>query len=370
MKRRLIAWMLAVCAAGWPALLLAQNASDTASQTTPLRFRRDLPGDSKPITFDADHIALWPDPNTKGGVVLLMRGTVLVQQDAVRVRAQQAVVWIETTQPGVKRFTIYAEGAVRLENGPEASESASGLLEFNTHGEPTVRAHQPPIVHQSMADDPLIGRALALRNGQMPTTPPVVQQVRYEEKATEPPAEPRTPVQTVQIVPPAAPPVAPPPGGSLPIVPGPNVPPPLPPPDKAAPGPILPPIGALEAPVQRLSVRPRSALGFQARRLDPDPTDPGRSRAIITGGAIITVRGDAGVGLVDIEADRVVIWSRGVQVDQLTAPTTPLPENQPGREIEFYLAGNVELRQQGPKDARTLRAMKCTTMCNATSPSR
>jgi len=91
------------------------------------------------------------------------------------------------------------------------------------------------------------------------------------------------------------------------------------------------------------------------------PTRPGQPpevATIVTGGFILTVRSvDARTGaadFLDIEADRGVVWTRdeaGGQADRIATP-----EGVTGREMEFYLAGNVELRQHTLKQDRTLRA--------------
>ncbi len=372
MKRRLIAWMLATTFACWPTALLAQNASDTASQTTPLSYRRDHSKDARPINIDADHIAMWRESSNR--VALLLRGNVVVQQDDVRVTAQQAVVWVETREGGTKRLAIYAEGVVRLEGSGDPRESTIGLIELNTTAKdtPTIRPRQPPIAETSMANDPLVLRGLAQRSPPPqapapspapaalipthdvvppPALPSVVQQARYEDKSNEPPlAAPGVPAQTVQLLGPAVPPALPPPGGQLPIVPGPKTPPPLPPAPGTAQDPRLPPIAALEVPLQRLSVSPRSSAGFQLKTL-PQAVGDDHKTFIITGGAIISVRSpQPGIGVIDIEADNVVIWTRGIKDEQLQNNTVP---EGTGREIEFYLVGNVELRQRGQPDPRT-----------------
>src|SRR5262249_2853523 len=60
------------------------------------------------------------------------------------------------------------------------------------------------------------------------------------------------------------------------------------------------------------------------------------------------------VDFLDIEADRGVIWSRGEAREQ--ADRIQTPEGLTGREMEFYLAGNVEIRSRTGKEERTLRA--------------
>jgi hypothetical protein len=346
MNRRLIAWVLTACAACGPLVLLAQSVPP--SQPNSLRLRRDVNDDNKRIQLNADQIAVWAEENNR---VLLLRGGVLVQQDGVRARFQEAVAWIETRPGGGYRVTVYGEGKVRLENGPEVSEGASALVELNTRGQVGFKPASGKLTEASQANDPLVRRALAARADPAPAA--TVRQTRYEDKP-DPLLEPRTPGKTTQILGPAVPPIVPPLPGTPPAAPpieaGPNTPPPLPPPSAPAPAPRLPPV--IEAPSRRFSVSPRSSMLPDLRRLPKTPD--GRDTFVITGGAIVTVRDAPNVGLVDIEADRVVIWTKGVNIDEQALLRTP--EGQPGQEVEFYLAGNVELRQQGPKDSRTLRA--------------
>ncbi len=288
----------------------------------------------------------------------MLRGNVSVQADITLARFQAAgVVWIEKNPGGGNRVTIYGEGTVHLENGIGKGDGASALIEFITPGEIRYNAHPGPVAQSSQANDPLVQRSLSQRG-----TPATVllrfNQVRYQEKAAEPAApEPRTQAMTTQILGPASPPPPPPPPsvapiGAPPIVPGPTTPPPLVPPPTAAPAPALPPI--IEAPARRFSVSPRSVGGFNLNRL-PDEPD-GRSTFVITGGAIINVRNAPNLGLVDVEADRIIIWTKGVRMDEQALNNMRTTEGEAGQEIEFYLSGNVEIRQAGLKDSRILRA--------------
>jgi hypothetical protein len=367
MNRPLIAGVLAACTVCWPAVLLAQTVSTSASapgQPTPLRLRRDVKGDTKPISINADQLAHWTDP---AALLLLLRGNVLVEHDGVRARFQQGIVWIEKKPDGGFRVTVYGEGAVRLDNASESSQGESALLELNTGGSVPFSAPSGKAVNTSMADDPLFLRALAQRNAPPPaaansatpskpvsaTTP--VQQTRYEDKSDDPLLPgPKTPAQpTSGIVPPAVPPLVP--SGTVPdpVTVGPNTPPPVPPPTKVAPEPKLPPV--IEEPLRRLSISPRSPGGFKT---DVSKTAPdGRTTIVLTGGAIITVRNaQGGIGLLDIEADRVVCWLKGVDTSKLLGNNPTASREGEGQEIEFFLSGNVEIRQSGLKDSRLLRA--------------
>jgi hypothetical protein len=64
------------------------------------------------------------------------------------------------------------------------------------------------------------------------------------------------------------------------------------------------------------------------------------------------------MGLVDMEADRLVIWTRGGDPQKLLGGMES-SDGQSGNDLEFYLAGDVELRQQSannPKETRTIKA--------------
>ena len=73
------------------------------------------------------------------------------------------------------------------------------------------------------------------------------------------------------------------------------------------------------------------------------PLGNGENAYIITGGVIVNLRGDPKVGQIDIEADRCVIFSHGKSPDGgAFHQTQPVGDNT---KLEFYLAGNVEIRE-------------------------
>jgi hypothetical protein len=158
-----------------------------------------------------------------------------------------------------------------------------------------------------------------------------------------------------------------------PFVPPPQVPPvvtPPPPPATATPAPPpqpstrpsaipFPPVtpprpgppAILSAPARQFSIRPRSSAGIEAQSF-PLPT--GEHAYVVSGGVILIVHTDTGNGLVDIEADRLVFWTRGNPQQVLNNLRTP--QGQASKELEFYMAGNVEIREQQGKENRILRA--------------
>jgi hypothetical protein len=71
----------------------------------------------------------------------------------------------------------------------------------------------------------------------------------------------------------------------------------------------------------------------------------GERATVVTGGVILSIRDVDRVGQVDIEADRLVIWDRGGNAQQLFNNINR-PEGHTGQHIEVYLAGHVEFREQ------------------------
>jgi hypothetical protein len=118
-------------------------------------------------------------------------------------------------------------------------------------------------------------------------------------------------------------------------------------PPGSAPGPPAP----APPPFRQLRIVPRSSKPIQ---YETKPLN-GEQALLITGGVILTVQGTAhGPSLIDIEADRVIVWSKGNLQELFTAMHSA--DGHTTREIEFYLAGDVVIRERTGKDDRTLRA--------------
>src|SRR5262249_44744486 len=74
----------------------------------------------------------------------------------------------------------------------------------------------------------------------------------------------------------------------------------------------------------------------------------GEQVSIFTGGVLIGVRTADGSSLVDIAADNALIWSKDKQGQPADALANDLrrPEGHSSRDLEFYLSGNVQIRQE------------------------
>jgi len=150
----------------------------------------------------------------------------------------------------------------------------------------------------------------------------------------------------------AAPPRAPdgsvPPSGPTRVPPG---TPPVPPPSKPQP----PPPGKALAPSRNFMIAPRQGGSFAGeRKVGPN----GETIYIVTGGVIMQVRNAPNIGMIDMEADRIVIWTRG-DGDQL-AVNIQQPSGHNSNDLEVYLSGHVVIRQApivNPKlEQRTISA--------------
>ncbi len=385
----------------------ALQSTDTFRQTF------NTPGESKPIVIDADEIITWVE---NGQRVLVLRGQVLVQQNAVQTRFQQGVAWLDVDYykrtGGIQHMELYGEGEAAVDNATEVKKADRIDLNLYTRGELKLNSHAKPVsvLKEAPASDPLVRRAQAERTPATPkapatppaptprTTPaapvpsapapvqsapapvspapsppafgpsapvpaplppalapmqppmpapvpPTIQQTAFQPPEVPPPAPPPPVVAPTVPVPPAVPPAA---GGGPPV---PGVPlPPLPPGAK--------PPAAVESPPRQFSVRPRNSNNFDLWSPPRQPGETGLHAYVITGGLILNISNPGGGDMLDIEADRLVIWTNKDLNDpkQLTNANGLATEAGGESHFEFYLAGNVELRQTVGKDSHTLRA--------------
>ena len=251
-----------------------------------------------------------------------------------------------------------------------------------------IRSYRNRIGHEPAPNDPVYQNALLEKEGRVaasapaPHVDPGLRQAAAQQLQPPEGAVPAGPEAPVPAVPPPLPPAPqgelprvqpPPPAPFAPVPPAPQgaLPPNVqPPPPAPQPQPALPPVPVVPAPPRpagpddgaevpppprpeppplppedpgpQITIRPRTALGIQVRNFQ-QPN--GENAVVITSGVIITVVDLKGV--LDVEADRAVVWTRG-DLQQLFKPDQPEANGgiKGQRTWEFYLAGNVELRQE------------------------
>ena len=102
---------------------------------------------------------------------------------------------------------------------------------------------------------------------------------------------------------------------------------------------------------RRVQIRPRSGTPLRVESSTTPDTVPEERVTVVTGGVNVLVDGldapvggtDLAPGLVDLSADRVVIWTQGGESDALEAGSTVV---QPAdARFQVYLEGNIVIRQ-------------------------
>jgi hypothetical protein len=333
-----------------------------------VRLSQNVPGDSKPILLYADEISTWIEGNQR---ILLLKGMVLVEHGLVQGRMQGAVVWVDqerTRRTGIMHVDLYAEGDVHLEGDVETRQAAKAFVDLNTRGQLKLRSHDGKVIQQPRTDEPIYQRAVAQRSALAPTPAPVIQRTSAQspvQGSTQGSTAPRSdmPVVPVQnpspspyLIPstdPARPTTTPDPGPpglapiTVPSVPAPAgepAPPAAPVPgQQSSPVPRPPPRAQSQAPQplpRRLRIVPRYSQDFNTA---PYIFPNGEQANLITGGIILTVENpDPRVEILDIEADRVVVWTKE-NLAQFSQDVKSA-EGKSTRDAEFYLSGNVIIR--------------------------
>ncbi len=361
----------------------------------PMMVTRNVPGDAKPIVIDADEIFTW---NEGDQTLILVRGQVLVQQGVLLLRCQEAAGWIDMPRyraTGVLHMDLYAEGQVRVDVSHKIEDGPKALLDLNTRGELKLASHGAAVARQTRADDPFYRRASGerLANGGRPASPIVP--VSLPVPTATPTMLPSAPVPlpktsmlnlgegAVRVAayfdPDRAFPAVLPaptvgagdagpakamsfqlpggPGGVAPDEPfrsGPPVPPPPASGPATGPTPILParpPVVAAPpkpaAPEPKYNIQPRKGAvggGYEEQWFRISDT---QEAVVVTNGVIITVRYPDG-SVIDLEADRLVVFGHGLNGKRMMDGPSQNGSNGDDKkqEVEFYLSGNVEIREQ------------------------
>ncbi len=102
-------------------------------------------------------------------------------------------------------------------------------------------------------------------------------------------------------------------------------------------------------------ISPRS--GGEGHQVKVDQLPGGRKMITVTGGLILNVRNAPKVGIIDVEADRAVIWIKQGDKAEETLNNLRSEQGETSKELEFYMAGHVVLRSKlNPRDKTDLIA--------------
>ncbi|MBL7044202.1 MAG: LPS-assembly protein LptD [Pirellulaceae bacterium] len=255
-----------------------------------------LPAETAEISVRADQANHWRDGSYE---VWVLRGNCQIVQDNVNARSSDAVLWVDRAEPlsgRTSKIIAYVEGDVAVDYGHDGrSRPGSG-----------------PAAH-SIRDRQWLGRfyTLAEIDIQAPVTgfEPRVKPAVFRRGMEARQEEVRSPVRQAQFLAPAT---GPPPSA------------------------------------RRISIRSRSNVRMQYKMFpSPDGTE---TIAVFTSGIKVIVEGIQNVpGMtddkVDVEADRIVIWTAPFKKFDLTGEASGEKMQPKDAPLEFYMEGNIVFRE-------------------------
>ena len=328
------------------------------------------PGNAQASSLFADDIASWKEGDR---LVFMVQGQVVVTQGVKTLRFAQGVVWVDETgrdKTGVYNVEVYSDGAVNLSDGAQQQTGTRGILQLAMRGELNIKTYRNKMASKNLSQDPIYQRAAQSRSG----TQGLVTKKGSRAAAiaaigchTAHPGEERrrrackfpscrTAFAAIGLGHCANPGLFAGAGRRT---------------NRRANSRRSGPAAALVAAAASLHRGSQVAAATRALRgQGANAYDPARSSVdiqtrnfprgdetawVVSNGVIVTIKDAAGkVGLLDIEADRMVFWTKGGTPDLLNGLRNPQGQNT--QAIEFYLEGNVELRYQNKKETEIIKA--------------
>ncbi|MBC7815453.1 MAG: hypothetical protein IAG10_00980, partial [Planctomycetaceae bacterium] len=239
-----------------------------------------------PIAIAADYAT---EGKTEDGQrVLILRGHCRLQQGNTLMTARQMVIW-QTSQAGTEKLALYLEEDVRVEQVGQSDQQPSAFAQLSTRAGGVASQFRFSSPSSKIDEDALYQRAIKRRRD----------------------AQRSTLTQTQYVVPS---------------------------PESAQP--------SLRAPsardgMRRIRVSPRTSTNFQLDTAKSDNTDPPEQITILTGGVRLVMEGDEQLDIIDLSADRVVIWTDASESGQFNFETMQSKDAK----YQVYLEGNIVARQ-------------------------
>lgn len=309
------------------------------------------PGTSTPIQITSDYAATWEEKDDR---VFLLQGNIRIDQGTTRITTKRGAVWVDMKRKatlGAYYVHVYGEDGVELTTSGEKKQGPRGMFALTTTGDISVKPSATKLIEQNLTTDPVYTRAFEERRR-------VLNAAQQLAAASAPPAEIQ---QTQATAPPPPPDFNGGPGQAVPGVPGPTTTPTVPSPPPAPPGPppFFGPATTPPAPLpgppgtpRRFSIRPRTTEEIRVRNYT---TSSGETVYVVPSPVIVEITDPKNKnGSLDLEADRMVFWTRGDGKQFFDSMKSR--DGETTQHIEIYLAGNVELRSRTKKEEQILRA--------------
>lgn len=328
-----------------------------------------LPESAEPIKINADHIGTWEQA---GHQIFLLRGNVAVYQGETLIQTRSGVAWVDMgafQKERVFRVVVYGEDGIKLTRQTAGGADYGYVRLSTTNNQIGIKAHLSKLVQEDLSNDQRYRRALANQPEKLSLpglkapakATPIIEQKDERIRqagATQPAFEVKDGPVNAGVMPASASYFQIPPQTKGEPVPGaanegvPTAPPIF------SPTPLPPPApDAAPKPAPKISILPRT-MGADLN-IQYKPVEKNMTAVIITGGVTIRFNAPPGTpaaaaGTLDIEADRVVIWTPG-NTQQLFGNARS-PQGAEGGAHEIYMSGNVEIRTKSKDSVETLRA--------------
>lgn len=245
------------------------------------------PSEEEPIEISAEYSQEWEEDFVK---VSILKGNCRIKQGDAVMRSRQMVVWHRKTRK-TDRVSVYLEGEVRVDVPGESKNENSLLVNLVTQN--GIKANvRRPASNIAADDDPLLKRATQRRgiphDHQLKRAQFIVDQAPLEGPEFAPAPEPQ-----------------------------------------------------LDVGFRRIRLFPRSAVPYNVQSFPSQHTVPPEQIWVITGGVNLLIDGIDDLGMVDMSADRIIIWTDGRNTQNFNSEIRQSKETP----FEIYLEGNIEIRQ-------------------------
>jgi len=234
--------------------------------------------------------------------ISVLRGRCRILQGGSVLSAQKMVVWHrqESSAWGDRdRLSVYLEGDVRIDRPGRSVSESFMVINLLTRTGVSTDVRSRSTVGSATRDDPLFLRARR-------------RLARHRRGATA-----RGTLQRTQLV--------------------------LPGDDAGEPELRSVQIQAPPGNLRRVRISPRSAVPYQLQSFLSKETIPPERVWVLTGGVNVLIDGVDGYGTIDLSADRMVIWTRPGNSQQLRTETLQTRDTP----FQVYMEGNVVIRQGG-----------------------
>jgi len=254
--------------------------------------------------ISADMSQEWTDGEIS---ILMLRGRCVVRHESTRLSADAMVIWRKTESNVFRtkdRMMVYLEGNARIEQPGSTTRDTFLLWDLTATNGVTMSVRRR-LTGRPGGDDPLFRRADKRRSDSLSTG---------------------RGLQPTQL-----------------IVPD-------------SPEDIGPQLLALQPQqrrggFRRVRIFPRSEVSFTVRSFESKATAPPEQVWVLTGGINMIIDGDSPFGLIDLSADRMVVWTRPMENGEFQTETVQSQDTP----FEVYLEGNIVVRQ-GRNVIRAARA--------------